>query len=120
MENASSQTTDHRTIQEWADKYRGNPAILQDLPSDQKEILISFFGLHHMETMKPVAWEEWFNLFEDQKLVLLYNDFINAGEQAPYYKLVPRGEITDRHLQSPGEANLDKHINFLKEEGKGF
>lgn len=38
MENASSQTTDHRTIREWADKYREDPAILLDLPSEQKEM----------------------------------------------------------------------------------
>ena len=104
-------TIDHNIIREWAINHNGSPAVFPHQNALQKNLAIGFAD-DLSKDMQAVSWDEWFRIFEDRKLAFIYKKRSGRTEMHPFYELVSRQEQTDRHLQSPGEANLDKHINF--------
>jgi hypothetical protein len=108
-------TTDHSTIREWVRKFSGLPVQFKnDEDTTGKIILaITFDETRDDNQYRFIAWDEWFNVFEDQKLAFRYH------KDQPAYKLIAREDPTDVHLQAPGEANRDKHINFVELEEEG-
>jgi len=115
MENQLMQTTNHEVIRKWANHFFGTPYLSDS--SEMPELGIGFRG-GEGEGQVLITWEEWFDKFEKEQLLLCYKDELAEGEDFPYYKLTSRAGDPDRQLQAPSEANRDKHINFLEQEEK--
>jgi len=109
------QTTDHETIWKWASHFLGMPYL--DKSGAEAVLCVGFPGGKEKKVIL-ISWEEWFDRFEEENLILYYEDEIEAGGKFPWYKLSPRPGDTDLHLQAPAEANREKHINFLEQEEK--
>jgi sucrose-6-phosphate hydrolase SacC (GH32 family) len=105
-------TTDHTIIHEWARGRHGVPVLVNTytLTPNKNKIAIAFGGLWQNANVEHISWHEWFSVFEEEKLALKYH------KSEPLYELVSREDEMDLHLQAPGEANREKHINFVELE----
>lgn len=99
MEEDFKTTTSHTVIRAWAESHGGKPALIVDpnkldtevglrlnFPGKQDEALLS--RAHHN---KDVSWDEFFRVFEQQKLAFEY-------------------------LPEPGDTDLVDSYRFLKRE----
>lgn len=64
----ATQTTDHEAIRRWAEERDGKPAIVRT--SSKGGILRIDFG-EPEETLEPIEWDEFFQIFEDNDLAFL-------------------------------------------------
>ncbi len=83
-------TRDHSEIQSWAQKHGGQPMII-DHPNargDKVGIRIDFPGESHevlMSETRPISWPEFFQIFEDQQLLLSYEDEPTGTDPTEWY-----------------------------------
>lgn len=114
MKNLLETTTDHKIIRKWAQKFGAIPYLINN--GSQQALAIGFPEKEKDTVL--ISWDEWFAHFEEQQLILEYSSKKSETEKVPYHRLIRREGTVDRHLQAPGEANRDKHINFLEQEEK--
>ena len=51
---------------------------------------IDFPGFSGERSLKQVSWEEWFNIFDERGLALLYQNRTATGKLSRFNKLVAR------------------------------
>ena len=82
-------TTDHETIRSWVKRWGGSPAIgggTED--SSGKGILrINFGTLYDGE---PISWEEFFDIFEADRLAFRYSNEVIRGNEELAFGFVDR------------------------------
>lgn len=85
---AAKSTTDHRVIRRWVEKHGGHPAAVRRTRSRGNAglIRVDFPGFSGEGSLEPIAWDEWFEQFERQKLAFLYQE----GKDTHFNKLVRR------------------------------
>ena len=76
--NMSEVTTDHRKIQQWAQRHGGKPAAVASTheKGDVGIIRIMFPKSPQSEhaNLEEITWEEFFEEFEKRSLALVYDD----------------------------------------------
>ncbi len=88
-------TSDHSEIRSWAERLGGRPAII-DHPiarADKIGIRIEFPGETHevlMSETRPASWDEFFKVFEDQRLLLSYDDDPTGSDPTEWYRFEKR------------------------------
>ena len=93
-------TSDHFEIQSWAESLGGKPMII-DHPvarADRLGIRIDFPGETHevlMGETRPASWEEFFRIFEDQQLLLSYDDEPTTTDPTEWYRFEKRNASPD-------------------------
>ncbi|MBD8066112.1 hypothetical protein IC608_11580 [Devosia sp. PTR5] len=85
--SSSEQTTDHDTIRKWAEERDGHPAIIRT--GGKGGILRIDFG-EPEENLEPVDWDEFFRVFDENKLNFLYQDKTSDGGTSRFNKFVDR------------------------------
>jgi hypothetical protein len=95
MAETKSQTktaTDHDEIRRWVEAHGGRPAIVRGTrDGDGGGVLrIDFPGGAGDDQLEPVSWEEWFDVFERNRLAFLYQEEKADGEDSTFFKLVNR------------------------------
>jgi hypothetical protein len=85
-------TTDHQTIQRWAEGRGGWPAsVSRTARGESTGILrIDFPGFSGQGTLKPISWEDWFDKFDESNLAFLYQERTGDGKQSRFFKLIER------------------------------
>lgn len=69
-------TTDHEKIRRWAEERGGRPAAVID-PGSTKiagGLRIDFPDYDSGEELEEITWAEFFDKFEEQNLVFMYQD----------------------------------------------
>ena len=92
MAGAAKTTTDHRTIQRWAEQRGGKPAAVSATHPDEGSggiLRIAFTDEALEESLEEISWDEFFRTFEDRKLAFLYQDE-KDGHESRFFKLVDR------------------------------
>jgi hypothetical protein len=84
----SETTTDHKTIQKWAETRDGRPSVI--LTKGKGGVLRIDFG-DKEEEFEEIAWDEFFKIFDESKLAFLYQDKTKDGETSRFNKFVERG-----------------------------
>jgi uncharacterized lipoprotein len=90
-------TRDHAEIRTWAEHLGGKPALI-DHPvarADKVGIRIDFPGDTHkvlMTETRPASWEEFFQIFEDQNLLLSYDEEPRGNDPTEWYRFEKRAE----------------------------
>lgn len=85
---ASAQTTtDHETIRKWAESRGGRPAKISTGGSGG--VLRIDFG-EPEEEFEPISWDEFFDIFDENKLQFLYQDETQEGGTGRFNKLIDR------------------------------
>ncbi|HEV7275213.1 MAG TPA: hypothetical protein VGN80_02895 [Devosiaceae bacterium] len=83
----STTTTDHQQIRKWAEARDGKPAKVDT--SGEGGILRIDFG-EREENLTPIAWEEFFRIFDENKLAFLYQEKTSSGGTSRFNKFVER------------------------------
>src|SRR5687767_7330013 len=89
MENNPMHTTiDHTIIHEWTRARHGLPVLLNmhTLTPNKEKIAIAFGGLWQNANVEHISWQEWFSVFEEEKLAFKYH------RSEPLYELISRDQ----------------------------
>ena len=90
-------TADHDQIRAWAESLGGKPVLI-DHPiarADKVGIRIEFPGETHellMTETRPASWDEFFEIFEDQGLLLSYDEDAKGGDPTEWYRFEKRDQ----------------------------
>jgi hypothetical protein len=92
MSAETKRTTDHETIQQWAEERAGVPASVRGTESEDEPgvLRIDFPGGAGEESLEHISWDEWFRKFDESDLCFLYQDEKASGEGSTFFKLVSR------------------------------
>jgi hypothetical protein len=83
--NGSKTTTDQHKIKAWAEERGAKPAKVKGTT-----ILRFDFAGGNDNELDHIKWEEWFKIFDENKLALLYQDSTADGESSRFFKIVSR------------------------------
>jgi hypothetical protein len=84
-------TTDHEEIRRWAEARGGRPACVRGTERGDSCLLrIDFPGGAGAERLKPLDWDTFFEEFDRQGLVFLYQDRTASGRTSRFNKFVSR------------------------------
>jgi hypothetical protein len=89
MAQQTLSTTNHDTIRKWADARKATPSVVTE-EGDKTGILRLDFPDYTGEDLQEVNWDEWFQLFDQNELQLIYQEETKDGEQSNFNKLVSR------------------------------
>lgn len=85
--SSSQKTTDHDSIKAWAEARDGHPARVKG--SGEGGILRIDFGKPE-DRLEEISWEEFFEVFDENKLEFLYQDKTEDGKTSRFNKFVNR------------------------------
>jgi hypothetical protein len=96
-------TIDHDTIKNWVNKWGGTPAIggSTEDQSGKGILRINFGNLYDGE---PISWDEFFDIFEADRLVFRYSDEVIKGNEELAFSFVDRDKtppLTDDETVLP-------------------
>jgi hypothetical protein len=79
-------TIDHATIRRWIEARGGHPARVTGAPGEDAGLLRVDLpgGYSGQEFLAPIAWDEFFRRFEEQRLAFVYED------EGRFFQLVER------------------------------
>jgi hypothetical protein len=83
-------TTDYGFIRAWAEAREGRPGRMEGRFSANGQPLLCFDFGNPVPGLQEIAWDEFFTIFEQDRLALEYRD--TPGRLDRIYKLVPRSE----------------------------
>lgn len=80
-------TTDHDTIRAWIEERNGRPARVKT--GGQGGILRIDFG-DADENLEEISWDDFFQIFDENKLAFLHQDQTADGKTSRFNKFVDR------------------------------
>ena len=90
MAGNSQTTTDHKTIQKWAEEHDGKPARVKGTGNEEGGLLRINFPGYAEDNLEEISWDEFFKTFEDRKLALIYQKETKDGKGSRFSKFVSR------------------------------
>ncbi|MDN2564896.1 hypothetical protein N1F89_01560 [Aquibium sp. A9E412] len=84
---SSSTTTNHDEIRRWAEQRGGRPARVES--TSPGGILRIDFG-EPEERLEAISWDEFFRIFEENRLAFLYQEEVSGGQTSRFNKFVER------------------------------
>lgn len=90
--SAGTITTNHDEIRRWVEARGGEPAVAKATRSKSGSgvLRIDFPGYSGEETLEPLDWDSWFDIFERNQLAFLHQDHTSDGKVSRFNKLVAR------------------------------
>ena len=91
-DHEAKQTTNHDEIRRWVQERGGKPARVKGTGSgdDPGVLRVDFPGVGEEDRLEEIPWDEWFDKFEQENLVFLYQDEVKSGDESRFFKLVNR------------------------------
>ena len=87
----SHTTTNHDEIRKWVEERGGQPAIVKGTESGDSALLrIDYPGYSGEDTLEAIEWDEFFEIFDDNKLAFLYQEVTEDGGKSRFSKFVNR------------------------------
>jgi hypothetical protein len=86
--SSSKTTTSHEEIRKWAESRDGHPAVIKT--RGKGGVLRIDFG-EPEEDLEQISWDEFFQIFDENKLAFLYQDKTQDGGTSRFNKFVERG-----------------------------
>jgi hypothetical protein len=85
--SSAETTTDHEKIRKWIEARGGHPARVKG--SGNGGILRIDFG-EPEESLEPISWDEFFKIFDENKLAFLHQEKTADGGVSRFNKFVQR------------------------------
>lgn len=86
----SKTTTEHEEIKRWVEERGGGPAIVKTAPGGESGLLRVDFPGSGAGAFEHISWEEFFRIFEGNKLAFLYQEETKEGGVSRFFKFVRR------------------------------
>ncbi len=120
-DSSSKETTNHGEIQRWAEALGGQPAVIDhpNARADKRGIRIDFPGKRDdaiKDITHPVSWDEFFRVFEDQQLLLAYDDNPTDEDPAMWYHFEPRVPPPEAN-EPDGDPPRDPDLADIEPQG---
>jgi len=94
--SSSKTTTDHDEIREWVEERGGHPAIVKGTEKRDSALLrIDYPGYSGEDRLEEISWEEFFEIFDENKLAFLYQEETQDGGESRFSKFVNRDNAKD-------------------------
>lgn len=93
MAGETKRTTDHEEIMRWVEERGGSPATIDGTPKGDEEaglLRIDFPGGATNPPLKSISWNAFFEKFDAEGLVMIYQDEKASGEESTFCKFVSR------------------------------
>jgi hypothetical protein len=80
-------TRSHDVILQWANKRNAMPATIPGTEHDGRLGVLRFDipGWGSRTSLEHVTWEQWFETFDDRRLVLIYQEEMRSGRQSNFF-----------------------------------
>ena len=80
-------TRSHDVILQWAEKRNAMPATVPGTEHDGHVGVLRFDipGWGSRTSLEHVTWEQWFETFDERKLVMIYQDHMRNGRQSNFF-----------------------------------
>jgi hypothetical protein len=93
MARLSKKTRSHDVIRRWAEERGGQPAAVRDTKraGDPGIIRIDFPGYGGGRSLKKISWDEFFDKFDENNLMLVFQDQTSRGEKSNFNKVIKGG-----------------------------
>ncbi|WP_454849181.1 hypothetical protein [Rhizobium binxianense] len=85
--SSSNMTTDHDQIRKWVEARNGHPARVRD--EGPGGILRIDFDEAEAK-LEEISWDEFFRVFDENRLAFLYQDKTDGGRTSRFSKFVAR------------------------------
>lgn len=87
----SKTTTDHNQIRRWVEERGGHPAIVKGTERGGSALLrVDYPGYSGEDTLEEIDWDEFFEIFDENKLAFLFQERTEDGKQSRFSKFVER------------------------------
>lgn len=89
---ADQTTTDHDEIRRWAQKRDAVPTVVRSTHDSEGSGLLRFDmpGYDPGDALEEISWDEFFEIFEDNQLAMVYQEETSSGEESNFSKFVTR------------------------------
>ena len=89
-------TTDHEEIRRWVEARGGHPAEVKGTQRRGSALLrIDYPGFSGEDTLEPIEWDEFFEIFDENNLAFLYQEKTADGGQSRFSKFINRDENSE-------------------------
>ncbi len=80
-------TTDHMLIRKWAELRQGCPAVIRQITNAGIDLVLSivFPDVDAGEIARRLSWDEFFEQFDHQRLVFVYEDYDGGQKLSRYF-----------------------------------
>lgn len=85
----SKTTTDHDEIRQWVEARGGRPATVKGT-GGAGEAGILRIEFSNEPKLDEIAWDEFFEKFDESNLEFLYQEHLKSGEESRFFKFVKR------------------------------
>jgi hypothetical protein len=115
MASESKTTTDHKTIQKWAESRGGKPSTVKSTEKDGEAgvLRIDFPGYSGAGSLEEISWDEFFQKFDEKNLAFLYQEHTSSGEESRFFKLVSR-DSSEKESHSAHSSTKTEHKSESK------
>ena len=80
-------TRNHEVIKQWAEARDAVPATVPGTEhGDHLGVLRFNFPGYGGDSLEEVSWEDWFNTFDDRRLVMIYQEHLKNGNQSNFFR----------------------------------
>lgn len=87
----SRKTTDRNAIKRWAERRDGVPAFVKGTENGDEGVLrIHFPEASSDENFDKIDWDQFFDVFEDKNLAMVYQEEKENGQKSTFHKFVNR------------------------------
>jgi hypothetical protein len=102
-------TTNHDEIRRWVESRKGHPAVVRSTHDNGREgglLRIDFDPPE--QSLERIAWEEFFDTFDDSELAFLYQEETSSGGKSRFNKFVSRDSVDAAATDSGSKATHAK------------
>lgn len=112
----------HQEIKDWAESKQGTPAIIDapDAGSDKIGLRLDFPGLNDSALLarakpsKTVTWNEFFEIFDSQKLAFVIDSQNRGSDWSSTYRFIKRENLNNSEKIQDQES-LQKKVKQVEE-----
>lgn len=81
-------TRSHEVIRAWAEERGAKPATVPGTEHDGRAGVLRFnFPDYESDGIEEISWDEWFEPFDQRKLVFLFQEHKADGDQSNFFRL---------------------------------
>lgn len=82
------QTRDHEKIRRWAEARGGRPATVKGTAEGDEAAGLLRIAFDDDDKLETIEWQEFFDKFDEENLVFLYQERTKDGEESRFFKFV--------------------------------